>query len=65
MNTDSVTVYDDRLININTYNYEKTSQLSPTVLDIQQYLGEWSGGLDVGFTFNMPFYEHSLGCGDC
>jgi len=36
-----------------------------TVLDIQKYQGEWVGGLDVGFAYNLPFVEHSLGCGDC
>jgi len=35
------------------------------VLNINNYNGEWTGGVDVGFTFNMPFFEQSLNCGDC
>lgn len=65
MNHDSVKVYSDRLIHTETYNYEKTTQVPTSVLEIQKYQGEWVGGLDVGFTYNLPFVEHSLGCGDC
>lgn len=65
MTHDSVSVYNDRLIYTNTYDYEDTTQVPTTVLDIQNYQGQWSGGLDVGFTFNLPFFEHSVGCGDC
>lgn len=35
------------------------------MLDVQEYQGEWSNGLDVGFALNMPFVEHSYKCGNC
>jgi len=65
MNHDSVSVYNDRTISIAKYNYDKTTQVPTSVLNINNYKGEWTGGQDVGFTFNMPFYEHSYKCGDC
>lgn len=65
MNHDSIEVYNDRTISIAKYNYEKTTQMPTSVLNINNYNGEWTGGQDVGFTFNMPFFEHSYKCGDC
>jgi hypothetical protein len=65
MNHDPIQVYNDRTISVATYNYEQTNQVPTSVLNINNYNGEWSGGQDVGFTYNMPFFEHSYKCGDC
>lgn len=37
MNHDSLKVYSDRLITTETYNYEKTTQVPTSVLEIQKY----------------------------
>lgn len=57
--------YNDRLIKVEDYYYSSTVQIPTSVLDIHMYDGQWSGGLDVGFTYNMPLFEQSYKCGDC
>ena len=65
MDESAVTVYDDRLIYIDTYNYAKQTTVPTSTLKLNEYNGQWSGGLEAGFTFNMPLVEHSYLCGDC
>lgn len=62
---DSVKVYNDRLIQIETFDYYDTTQVPTSVLDVHEYRAAWNGGVDIGFTFNLPFSEQSLDCGDC
>lgn len=49
MDMDPVTVYDDRLITINTFNYLSNSNADGTSLNLQTYSGNWGAGLDAGF----------------
>jgi hypothetical protein len=65
MDDSDLQVFDERLIISNTYTYEDTTQIPTTRLDINNYKGTWSNGLDCGFTFNMPFFEQSSKCGNC
>ena len=65
MDESAVTVYDDRLIYIDTYNYVSQTAVPTSSLKINKYNGEWTGGLVAGFALNMPFTEHSYLCGDC
>ena len=55
MNESDVQVYDDRTIYIDTYAYVRQDKVPTSDLKLNTYNGIWEGGVDAGFTFNMPF----------
>jgi len=57
-------MYNDRTIKIENYNYYSSFQVPTSVLNVQTFAGQWNDP-DVGFTFNMPFFEESYQCGSC
>lgn len=59
MNESDVQVYDDRTIYIDTYAYVRQDKVPTSDLKLNTYNGIWEGGVDAGFTFNMPFVQHS------
>ena len=62
MNQSDVKVYDDRAINIDTYTYVRQASVPTSDLKLNTYNGVWQGGVEAGFTYNMPFVEHSYQC---
>jgi len=63
MDKSAVSVYNDRLIQIESFSFSDSSVIED--LDFYLYTGTWGSGNNVGFAFDMPFYEYSLGCGNC
>ena len=65
MDKSPVTIYNDRLLMLEEYQYSGTNPIPTSEVQVQEYLGTWSGGTDLGFAYALPFFEHSHKCGDC
>jgi hypothetical protein len=65
INGDNLQVYDPHTLEILTYTKTSSERIGTEKLEMDKYESAFTGGVDQGFVYDLPYTLHSLGCGDC